>query len=315
LKDKLKEEPLFFFADVSFRKKMGHCIDSKRMKIWNSFLITFLLTGCDRDDINPCNEQPEDIWSRKLGILSKYFECSLLNVDPTSEKVNISIQTLEQFKNLTSCGSDLGIEFNYYTVLAGRLRTPGGGRVLNQWVAKECGEYHFHVQVGWAVGNDLKDVFYFALMSKIPQSENVIYDIEVLPCNGDTSEPKLIASSTFDPNAYYFRFDSQINDVEAKFVVINSQSDYAKYLLPAQSNGMPQPSIDFSAQTILIGEVVGSSSSRASNNFVYKKCDQFFYLAEISPGGTTDVAWYSFYIIAPKIPEKADVFFDYRYIY
>ncbi|SRR5260221_3520434 len=285
-----------------------------------ALLISLTFNSCNYDNkVMLCNEPSSNVWSIKLEVANKYYGCILTGIDANKLEVKEVIQTQEQFKALTTCGSlpDQEINFDSYTILAGRLKVTGGGRVLNQWVSRKCDAYTLHVQIGWGTGNELGDVFYFAVIDKI-LDQKISYDVQVLQCETDNEAADTIAYSTFWPTylcgSTYPKLNNLIRDYG--FVMINSQSDYEKYFFCTDTNGQTiQPPIDFNKQTILAGKVAGSSTSHIANQFLLKRCNQYFYMAEIIPGATADLSFVNYYAVVPKIPDDATVFFDFRFVH
>ena len=124
-----------------------------------AFLISLMFSSCNEDEAPVCTETPEEVWSVKLSLFEGYASCALKDTSPSKKEVHEIIQTKEEFDALNTCSiANHRVNFDYYTVLAGRIKAPGGGRVMNQWVTKDCNKLTFHVEIGWGSGIELSNV-------------------------------------------------------------------------------------------------------------------------------------------------------------
>jgi hypothetical protein len=283
--------------------------------LYLTFGMAALFSGCKEYD--PCFEPAANMWSVRLGVSAEFSECHVDITHPKDE-ANFIVQNEEQFNTLFSCSFvNSKFSFDHYTILAGRLMTPGGGRVLKQWISQECDDIVLHVEIGWSEGKTLQGVTYAALVDKITDNRRIRFDVSVLSCPDDSdTEPETIPVSLFPTEFICSATHPELNEnmLDYGFIIINNSQEFLSYFQCDGENGQQLPEIDFELNTVLAGRIVGSSTSTAVNQIVERKCDAYSYMAEILPGLTTDLTSFGIYAIVPKIPQTTTVYFDWRYI-
>lgn len=148
----------------------------KRLALKSSFLILILVWNCKPNEpyVYVCHDGLIDYKTAKsLG----HFQ-SIIN--PNDSLVTLVIRTNDDYRKYIVDRQDK-IDFSNETLLAGRIRTPMAGSVLQQTVKSYCISNEIYFDVQYVVNKDGVTVFsevpFYAIIPKIPEGTKVRFNI------------------------------------------------------------------------------------------------------------------------------------------
>jgi len=146
-----------------------------------SISISLFCFNCEKSDPD-CQGEPTPIPYESLLQHKQDEICILRNIDDSKKQIDLIIQTQDDYEKYVECSSTLPpINFSEMTLLAGRLKTPYQDKVIKQSYSQDCkNRYVFQVEIGLGVAAAPSNVFYFAIVPKITDVTNVIFDIKYI---------------------------------------------------------------------------------------------------------------------------------------
>lgn len=151
-------------------------------------LISMVLVGffcswaCTQNQIIDCTGELTQITFDSLLPDTTNQTCILKNINESEQIVNLIIQSQAEYENYVSCTDSLPfIDFSTKTLLAGRMKSPNEDKIIEQKITVDCnGNYLYSVDIGYGIATHPIDVYYYAIIPKIPSKEKMGFDIEYI---------------------------------------------------------------------------------------------------------------------------------------
>jgi hypothetical protein len=138
-------------------------------------IIGIVVFGCNNKE--HCDEESQNVKIQEFGDSTSGTQYWLQNIDNDMEIVNLVINSQFDYeKYVASNGTLPAIDFNNYTLLAGRIKTPSSDGVSSQSVTRSCDVYTYNVTIGGGNFGVVSTVYYFAVIEKV--DGKVIFNIQ-----------------------------------------------------------------------------------------------------------------------------------------
>ncbi|MEQ9164837.1 MAG: hypothetical protein RLO12_01155 [Fulvivirga sp.] len=143
----------------------------KKLRICNAvllILILFISIACASDDPVSCDINDEDAVVETY----QFFPINsnnvwLKNVSESESMLNLIIENQEDYEQFIDVGEGYTkpvIEFEKYTLLAGRIINPTCGQVLDQRVLNKCDKFYYEIYLQDMDCHAVTTIHYFALI-------------------------------------------------------------------------------------------------------------------------------------------------------
>lgn len=305
------------------------------MKKFKSHLVTFisaftlLTSSCDIRETPKPNIVVEAIEEEILTTpcvsngenefipITKIHPHSWIKNVPDNVQNSLVINNMEDYRKHIGSVDLAEIDFNKYTLLAGKMKTPSFGLISFQSVqTKDCKEFIYTVRLKGDIINSSAEVFHFALIPKIPTNASVKFEVayeQVSPCDyaiklseKDTNSCKEKAekidiikefSSGYggtSPNVCKTKNSMNLNTKQFDFI-INTEEELKEHF------DCQMPEIDFSKHTLLAGFFLSGNCANVRCQSVAKSCGSYEYNVVLNELACAAVTPISYFVVIPKI--------------
>jgi hypothetical protein len=131
---------------------------------------------CHTENELPCPEGPVNTTAVTNWSYSPYCFATPIGNGPAQTYI---INSDADLQALNHCQTAPTIDFNRYTLLAGKTKLPYCGSVDSQQVTQTCGQgYTYHVKLAAGMCQASTEVMYCVLVPKIAAGTSVAFDVQ-----------------------------------------------------------------------------------------------------------------------------------------
>lgn len=312
------------------------------MKKFKSHLVTFisaftlLTSSCDIRETPKPNIVVEAIEEEILTTpcvsngenefipITKIHPHSWIKNVPDNVQNSLVINNMEDYRKYIGSVDLAEIDFNKYTLLAGKMKTPSFGLISFQSVqTKDCKEFIYTVRIkGDIINYSGSEVHHFALIPKIPTDASVKFEVayeQVSPCDyvirlsekdsansckGKAEKIEIIKEFSLGYGGTAENICKPQNSVNING--INPNTKQSNFIINTEEElkehfGCQIPEVDFSKHTLLVGFFLSGNCANVRCQSVSKICDSYEYNVVLNELACTAVTPISYFVLIPKI--------------